>query len=66
VSGPAADAHRRVRARRHLGQGGHLRADVPRLIESARSNHPGVAIELAGAAGEDDGVIAALAAYAMR
>jgi sirohydrochlorin cobaltochelatase len=49
-----------------LGQGGHVRADVPRLVEAARVAHPAVAIELAASAGEDDGVVAALAGYAMR
>ena len=46
-----------------LGQGGHLREDVPVLIERARRDHPGIAISLAKAAGEDDNVIDALAAY---
>lgn len=49
-----------------LGPGGHLRTDVPRLVEAARAEHGGAAIELAPAAGEDDTVIAALAAYCMR
>ena len=49
-----------------LGQGGHLRDDVPRLVDAVRSTHPGVAIELAEAAGEDDAVIEVLAAYALR
>ncbi len=48
-----------------LGQGGHLRDDVPRLVDAVRSAHPRVTIELAGAAGEDDAVIEALAAYCM-
>jgi len=49
-----------------LGRGGHLRVDVPRLIGAAEVALPGVAIELAASAGEDDAVIDALAAYCVR
>jgi sirohydrochlorin cobaltochelatase len=49
-----------------LGQGGHLREDLPRLVDDLRAAHPQVEIELCGAAGEDDGVIAALAAFCRR
>ena len=47
-----------------LGPGGHLRSDVPALVERARAAHPGVAITMAHAAGEDPAVIDALAVYA--
>jgi sirohydrochlorin cobaltochelatase len=49
-----------------LGQGGHLREDLPVLIERIRSAHPGLAIIVAGAAGEDDDVIDALASYCVK
>lgn len=49
-----------------LGQGGHVREDVPRLVDAARRTHPGVAIELAGVAGEDAEVIEALADFCLR
>ena len=49
-----------------LGRGGHLRVDVPRLIATAGASLPGVAIELAASAGEDDAVIDALVAYCVR
>ena len=49
-----------------LGQGGHLRDDVPRLVDALRSKHPRLSIELAGPAGEDGPVIEALAAYCLR
>jgi sirohydrochlorin cobaltochelatase len=49
-----------------LGQGGHLREDVPRLVDELRAAHPRLAIELVDAAGEDDEVIAALARYCFR
>ena len=46
-----------------LGQGGHLRRDLPRLVDACRAAHPGVAIRCTNAAGEDDGVLAALARF---
>lgn len=49
-----------------LGQGGHLREDVPRLVDAARAAHPGISIDLASAAGEDAAVIEALAGYCLR
>ena len=48
-----------------LAQGGHLKRDLPALVDAARSAHPGCEISLAPAAGEADGVIAAMADYAM-
>lgn len=47
-----------------LAQGGHLKRDVPLLIEAARAAHPACRIELALAVGEVDGVIDAIAGYA--
>ena len=49
-----------------LGPGGHLRHDVPRIVEAARRRHAGIEIELAPPAGEDAAVIDALAAYCVR
>jgi sirohydrochlorin cobaltochelatase len=49
-----------------LGRGGHLREEAPRLVAAAAKALPGVAIELAHPAGEDDLVIDALAAYCIR
>jgi sirohydrochlorin cobaltochelatase len=46
-----------------LGPGGHLRHDLPRIVEAARARHPRMTIELARPAGEDESVIEALAAY---
>lgn len=48
-----------------LAQGGHLKRDLPVLIDEARGRHPGCQITLAQAAGESDNVIAAIAAYAL-
>ena len=49
-----------------FGQGGHVRRDLPRLIETCRAAHPGVDIRAAVAVGEDDAVLDALAAYCLR
>lgn len=46
-----------------LGEGAHVREDVPRRIQQARQALPEVAIEVVAAVGEDPGVLAALAAY---
>ena len=48
-----------------LGPGGHLRTDVPNLIAEEMAANPRLAIELAPAAGEDPGVVAAIAAYCL-
>jgi sirohydrochlorin cobaltochelatase len=47
-----------------LGQGGHLKRDLPRLVDALRSAHPGVRFELQAAVGEQPAVIAAMAATA--
>ncbi|KPJ31219.1 cobalamin biosynthesis protein CbiX [Burkholderia multivorans] len=46
-----------------FGQGGHVRRDLPQLIDACRAAHPGVEIRCATAAGEDDGVLDAIARY---
>ncbi len=46
-----------------LGQGGHVRRDLPGLIAAAQGRFPGTAISCAAPAGEDDGVLDALARY---
>ena len=46
-----------------LGQGGHVRRDLPLLIEQLRQSYPSVAFKIAAAAGEDAGVLQALAQY---
>ena len=48
-----------------LGPGGHLRDDLPRLVNEARVRHPDVAIDIAAPAGEDARVVSALAAYCL-
>jgi sirohydrochlorin cobaltochelatase len=44
-----------------LGTGGHLRQDLPPLVEALRVAHPGVAIGLHAAIGEHPAVIDAMA-----
>ncbi|HEX4884780.1 MAG TPA: CbiX/SirB N-terminal domain-containing protein [Casimicrobiaceae bacterium] len=66
VDRQVARGHRAIRiVPLFLGPGGHLRSDVPALVAEAARAHPGVDIRLAPAAGEDEGVIAALAAYSL-
>ncbi len=47
-----------------LAQGGHLKRDLPVLLDEARAAHPGCAITLATAAGEAEPVVRAMADYA--
>jgi sirohydrochlorin cobaltochelatase len=49
-----------------LGQGGHLRDDLPNLLQRIAARHPECRIRLAVAAGEDDAVLDAIAAYCVR
>ena len=48
-----------------FGQGGHLRNDVPAMVRDIEASLPGVALELARAAGDDDRVIAALVQFCL-
>lgn len=49
-----------------LGQGGHVRKDLPNLIDACRAAHPELALHCVTAVGEDSGVLAALAAYCLQ
>lgn len=46
-----------------LGEGGHVRRDLPERVAALRSRYPQVAIDCTAAAGEDHAVLAALADY---
>jgi sirohydrochlorin cobaltochelatase len=46
-----------------LGQGGHVRRDLPGLIAAAQGRFAGTPISCAAPAGEDDRVLDALARY---
>ncbi len=49
-----------------FGVGAHVRRDLPERVDALRVVHRDVRIDLAGAAGEDAAVIAALADYCIR
>jgi len=49
-----------------LGQGGHLRRDLPLLVEELRAQFPGAKFGYAPAAGDDAGVLDAIAVYCVR
>jgi sirohydrochlorin cobaltochelatase len=44
-----------------LGQGGHVKEDLPKLVAAAQAAHPGVSIEAQPAIGEQPEVIEAIA-----
>ena len=48
-----------------LGAGGHVRRDLPVLLETARAQHPGVQIATTAAIGELDAVTLAIARAAL-
>jgi sirohydrochlorin cobaltochelatase len=49
-----------------MAQGGHLKEDLPRLLEEIRSRHAGVEIRLASAIGEVEEILAAISAWVCR
>jgi sirohydrochlorin cobaltochelatase len=49
-----------------FGQGGHVRRDLPAVLEVCRAAHPGVLISCSTAVGEDDSVLEAVALYCLR
>ncbi len=49
-----------------LGQGGHVRRDLPALADACRAAHPGLTLRVSAAIGEDDRVLDALADYCSR
>lgn len=49
-----------------FGEGGHVRNDLPPLIENLRREYPSMSIACTSAIGEDDAVLDALAAYCLR
>jgi sirohydrochlorin cobaltochelatase len=49
-----------------VGIGGHIRRDLPAVLDRCRAAHPKVEIRCAVPVGEDDGVLDALAEYCLR
>jgi sirohydrochlorin cobaltochelatase len=48
-----------------LGTGGHLRRDLPPLVQAVAERHPGIDVRLHAAAGEAPAVMAAMAEHAL-
>ncbi len=48
-----------------LGQGGHVRRDLPGLVDALRARFPDVTVDLLPAVGEHPDVLAAIAAVAL-
>ncbi|WER45276.1 CbiX/SirB N-terminal domain-containing protein [Cupriavidus sp. WKF15] len=46
-----------------FGQGGHLRRDLPALVDACRQQYPALSIRCAAAVGEADSVLDAIASY---
>ncbi|CAH2788012.1 MAG: Sirohydrochlorin cobaltochelatase CbiX(small) (EC [uncultured Paraburkholderia sp.] len=49
-----------------LGQGGHIRRDLPEILDRCRVEFSDVEIRCATAVGEDDGVIDAVVGFCLR
>jgi sirohydrochlorin cobaltochelatase len=49
-----------------FGQGGHVRRDLPEVIDRCRAMYPSVDIRCAVAVGEDEAVLDAVAGYCLR
>lgn len=47
-----------------IAQAGHVKRDIPALLDRARASHPGLSIDLAAPIGESDVVLGAIAEYA--
>jgi len=48
-----------------LAQGGHLKEDLPRLLDDIRRSHPGVRIDVTQAIGDSEALTAAIADWAL-
>jgi sirohydrochlorin cobaltochelatase len=49
-----------------FGQGGHIRRDLPELLDRCRAMFPSLTIKCATAVGEDDAVLDAVTEYCVR
>jgi sirohydrochlorin cobaltochelatase len=62
IAALAKAGHRRITiAPLFMAQGGHLRSDVPRLLDAARATHPGVEFTLLPAVGDVETILNAIA-----
>jgi len=48
-----------------LAQGGHLKEDLPRLLEAIRRSHPGITIDVTEAIGDSEVLTSAIADWAL-
>lgn len=48
-----------------IAQGGHLKKDLPVILDELRQRYPQAVFELAGPVGETEGVVQAMAAHAL-
>jgi sirohydrochlorin cobaltochelatase len=48
-----------------LAQGGHLKKDIPEILDELRLHNPQVSFELTGPVGEAESVVQAMAAYVL-
>ncbi len=66
VAGMAADGITRITlVPLFLAQGGHLKEDLPRLLDGVRRSHPGVRIDVTQAIGDSAVLTAAIADWAL-
>jgi len=61
----AEDFQRIVVLPMFIAQGGHLKSDVPLLLATLQARHPHARFELAGAIGEAESVVQAMAAHVL-
>ena len=66
VAGMAVDGITRITVvPLFLAQGGHLKEDLPRLLDDIRRRHPGVTIDVTPAIGDSEVLTAAIADWAL-
>ncbi len=62
IAGLVAAGHRHITvAPLFMAQGGHLRNDLPRLLDTIRAAHPGVVLTVLPAVGDVDAILDAIA-----
>ena len=59
----AAGCERIIIAPMFIAQGGHLKNDLPLIVDRLQARHPGVVFDLRGPIGEAEGVVQAMAAH---
>jgi sirohydrochlorin cobaltochelatase len=49
-----------------IGQGAHVRSDLPKVVENLRRQYPEITLQCVSAVGDDNRVLEALAEYSLR